>query len=178
MSAVLLAERERLTARIAEIDALLAVAPVSGFERPRDPEKIHTGFGIYTGSLDRIGEAWCSQWNRRLTFPRDLDRDVWEDEDELWAVVRTWYYLVRYGDGAMTVSACTVYQIVVNPDEPDETLIDSWLDYCENAADGYHRDQELRQMAIDDEAPTVEIWNLIVDKAGDSWAMLATGDSD
>jgi hypothetical protein len=173
----LLAERAQLAARIAEIDALLAAGnPGAGFTRPTAPTQTWSQFSIEEGAGSRIGEAWCSTWVRDLTFPNDLDRDAWADQDNnLYAVVRTWYYLISYGGGGYEVSACTAYQIATDPDDPDNTEIDRWLDYGQ-AAHGYHQDAELQALAVADAPPTVESWNYIVNKAGDDWAMLDTGD--
>lgn len=177
MSAALLEERGRLVARIVEIDELLAVAPECGFTRDDDPAKTWSRFGCDEGGgSSHIGEAWCSTWVRRLAFPADLDRDAWDGEDDLYAVVRTWYYNVSYGGGEQEVFACTAYQVCRDLADPDRSQVEYWLDYCEGAASGYHRDAELHAMAVRDEPPTVESWNYIVDKAGDSWAKLATGD--
>lgn len=173
----LLHERAQHVARIAEIDALLSAGnPGAGFTRPTAPTQTWSQFPIEEGGSN-IGEAWCSTWVRPLTFPADLDRDAWADvEGPLYAVVRTWYYLISYGGGEYEVSACTVYQLAADPDNPDNTDIDRWIEYG-TAASGYHRDAELQSLAVADEAPTVESWNYIVDKAGGSWAALATGDA-
>lgn len=172
----LLAERAQHVARIAEIDALLAAGnPDAGFTRPAAPTQTYAQFPIEEGGSS-IGDAWCSTWVRPLTFPADLDRDAWADvDDDLHAVVRTWYYLISWGGGEYEISACTVYQITTDPDNPDNTDIDRWVDYGQ-AAHGWHRDAELQALAVADEAPTVESWNYIVNKAGADWAMLATGD--
>jgi hypothetical protein len=173
----LLAERAQHVARIAEIDALLAAGDSdAGFTRPAAPAQTWSQFPIEEGGSN-IGEAWCSTWVRPLTFPADLDRDAWADlGNHVHAVVRTWYYLISYGGGEYEVSACTVYQLAADPNNPDNTDIDHWIDYG-TAAHGYHRDAELQTLAIADEPPTVESWNYVVGKAGDSWAMLATGDA-
>lgn len=179
MSAALIDERARLVARIAEIDELLAVAPECGFTRDHAPAKTWCRFGLDEGGgSSHIGDAWCSTWVRQLQFPADLDRDEWagHDDEDLYAVVRTWVYLVTYGGGEQEVFACTAYQICTDTSDPDRTELDHWLDYCEGAASGYHRDSELQAMAVADEPPTVELWNQIVVKAGDSWAQLDIGD--
>jgi len=178
MSDVLLAERSRLVARIAEIDALLA--PTYEFVRDNEPEQTYCGYGIeHENGSHQIGQAWCSTWVRKLTFPTDLDRDAWvdvDDGDDLYAVVRTWYYLVTYGGNEWDVHACSAYQICTDPAHPDTTDLEHWLDYSEGAGHGWHKDAEIHAMAVADDPPTIESWNDIVDKAGESWAMLNTGD--
>lgn len=153
----------------------LVEEPESDFERD-EPGKHWSRFGIADGSPDSISEAWCSTWTRQLWYQADLDRDSWAGEDELFAIVRTWYYLVQDGRHYQ-VNACSVWQIVRDLAEPDDTELDRWVEWCEGAYDGWRNDTELRQMAIDDEAPTIASWNQRVESAGDSWAMLATGDA-
>jgi hypothetical protein len=136
------------------------------------PTLTHCPYPIYEGSFDRVGEAWSVQWNRQLIFGQDLDRDAWAGETELWAVARTWYYSFRYTDG-YAVSVCTAYQVCRDPADPDSTGLDCWLDYAEDAADGYHRSEEIRDMAGDDEPPTVESWNQMAHDHEADWAILA-----
>jgi hypothetical protein len=136
------------------------------------PALTHCPYPIYEGSFDKVGEAWSVQWNRQLVFGQDLERDAWVDETELWAVARTWYYPVRYTDG-YAVCVCTAYQVCRDPADPDHTGLDCWLVWSEDAAEGYHRPAEIRDMAGNDEPPTVESWNEVAHDCDADWAILA-----
>ncbi len=137
---------------------------MSAWERA-DP-RVSTGNEM--GGDDQFTTGFTTRWFRKITRGVDPAADTFPAEPSLWAVVDSTYYGSREEGGTAHVEACFEAVICRDPNFPGDTELLSVAEYQYIAADDEDdadcSDERLHQYASDDDAPSDQWWNELMDE--------------
>lgn len=128
----------------------------------------HVFVGSTAGGDLQFTEGFTTRWARRIIYGVDPIADTYEDEPVLWAVVDSTYYGSRDEGITARIEACYEITVCTDRTHPGDNELQSWNEYQDVESDDNRdvdcSDATLRRHAEQDEAPTDEWWNHVMDR--------------